>query len=204
MKIKEENNKLKAEVFQLQQEVCKLKDQIKHGREPVAKHNERKITEEKYARVKSDFEKKSKDLKSATNSLNKIADYVLSRPHVPESIRKAEGEKVKLIMEAMQFQNRLLQKQEKEKLELAREKDSLQFRIGHLETERSLLKRHFDLMVPQSRLSIYTPSSSAKENLYRGGEEVSSFSRSISRGYDGRARGSIFNGTDRNAVDNEN
>ena len=108
MKIKEENNKLKAEVFQLQQEVCKLKDQIKHGREPVAKHNERKITEEKYARVKTDFEKKSKDLKTATNSISKIADYVLSRPHVPETIRKAEGEKSKLIMDAVQFLNRTL------------------------------------------------------------------------------------------------
>ena len=32
MKIKEENNRLKAEVFQQQQEVCKLKDAIKHGR----------------------------------------------------------------------------------------------------------------------------------------------------------------------------
>ena len=84
-----------------------------------------------------------------------------------------------------------------------REKDNLQFRIGHLETERSFLKRHIDLMVPNSRMSMYTPSS-AKENLYRGGEEVSSFSRSISRGFDGRARGSIFNGADRSAVDNEN
>ena len=86
-----------------------MKDQLKLYREPAPKPNERKIPEEKYARVKAEFEKKNKELKHATHNLGKISDYVLSRPLLPDSIRKNEGEnKIKLVMDAIQFMNRTL------------------------------------------------------------------------------------------------
>lgn len=91
--------------------------------------------------------------------------------------------------------------------EALREKDSLQFRLGIMEKEKSLLKKHFELVIPPSaRVGAQTPGSAAvKENIYRAESEIgmSSFSRLGSRGFDGKLK-TNGNGMERPAFEQDN
>lgn len=142
LKIKEENNQLKKELVKLFNENRKLNENSSNSEAS----NKLKFYEAKAKKYKLELEKLRKELKETMYKTSKFCDYILSRPSLPESITKVEGEttKMKQAIEAITYLARLSMKKEKEMSEAAREKDQIQFMLDAVKRERDYLRKNLE------------------------------------------------------------
>lgn len=145
LKIKEENNLLKKEIWKLFSENRKLKEQKD---DENTKGKDVDFYESKAKKYKAELEKKRRELKETYNKANKMWDYILSRPLLPESISKVENDmyKMKQAIEAIAYMSRSIQKRDKEMTEVQREKNELQYTLEAIKRERDYLKKNIEVM----------------------------------------------------------
>lgn len=143
LKIKEENNQLKKELWKLYTENRKIKD-LEEAK--TSKRDNIEFFESKAKKYKAELEKKRLELKETMNRASKMCDYILSRPLLPDSIAKAENDdnKLKRAVEAIAFMSRNIQKREKEMIELQREKNELQYTLDVVKKDRDYLKKDLE------------------------------------------------------------
>jgi FtsZ-binding cell division protein ZapB len=72
----------------------------------------------------------------------------LTRPSIPDSISKVDGEeqKLKQAIEAIAYMSRSVSKKEKEMGDIQREKAELQYTLDAVKRERDYLKKNVELM----------------------------------------------------------
>ena len=134
----------------MKKELCKLFSENRKLKEQKDDDNTKgkdvDFYESKAKKYKAELEKKRRELKETYNKANKMCDYILSRPLLPESISKVDNEmyKMKQAIEAIAYMSRSIQKREKEMTDAQREKNELQYTLEAIRRERDYLKKNIE------------------------------------------------------------
>ena len=92
-KIKEENNFLKKELVSLFKENRRLNESKGDGE---AHSKNLKLLESQLKKVQAKLETKHKEMKLTIKNVNKMCDYILSRPLIPQSMREVTNDNIKI------------------------------------------------------------------------------------------------------------
>lgn len=94
----------------------------------------------------------NKELRETTHNANKMWDYILSRPLLPEDLKVVDesSTKIKKAIEAISFMGNKLLAREKDIQELTRSKNNLEFTLKIVKQEKEFLKQNLDMLLRPS------------------------------------------------------
>ena len=91
----------------------------------------------------------NKELRETTHNANKMWDYILSRPLLPDELKTVDENttKIKKAIEAISFMGNKLLAREKDIQELIRTKNNLEFSLKIVKQEKEFLKQNLDMLL---------------------------------------------------------
>lgn len=152
-KIKDENNFLKKELVSLFNENRRLKQSKgEDGEKSKNFCSNIKMMEMQCRKMEMKVESRNKELRDTTKNADKMCDYILSRPLVPNTVKDQlnSSTKIERAIKAIAFMSEQLLSKSKEIQELNRGKNNLEFSLQIANQEKQFFKQNLEQLAKNS------------------------------------------------------